>query len=626
MPPDTPDFDSMSPEEVMAWLESLAKRQGAHEGFTTAANVDIPEIDPSTVTIDEPGYVPYGETPPARPPQSVPARVEQPAASAPPVTPPAPARLPFADDEAEQETQVAPVAPAAQGLAWLESLAADQGGDFPQFDLSALTVEPTPPAAPPPANPLSWLESLAEGRPPAAPPAPATPPPAPDLTSVEDPLAAGVDPMVWLESLARRQGARAEELTTRADAPLPPSAPSPAAADPAAWLESLAAEGGFEPAPAASAPMSDDAIRRALQAGEEIPPDQMAAFLDRQLARQIEAGELSAQALDEEEALAPLPAFDPDAPPVPGDIPAWLLEQVQIPPAVERLQRPPLVEEIVEPPPVLDLPDWLRDDFADEQVPELEDIFAAEEPAPAAAAEFIDASDPWVEAFEQEAQMPDVDSGELPEWYTRNLRDPARLAAVERLARGEPPQEAAAALPPETHLPPGEPEAVPEWAEASAPTEALPDWLREETAADEDMPDWLREAEAAVSPADIPDWLRDTVETPEPPPAPARPPAPAAPPPAPAPVHQPAAALDVSALLASARASASAGDLNAGLAGYEQIIRANTALDAVVDDLTRLAEQHANNPAVYRVLGDGLMRQGRLQAALDTYRKALNQL
>ncbi|MGQ9888319.1 MAG: hypothetical protein ACUVSX_07505, partial [Aggregatilineales bacterium] len=157
-------------------------------------------------------------------------------------------------------------------------------------------------------------------------------------------------------------------------------------------------------------------------------------------------------------------------------------------------------------------------------------------------------------------------------------------------------------------------------------------WLREEVAADEALPDWLREAEAAVSPADIPDWLRDTVEMaelPRPAPQPVAAPAPvsqpaAAPPPPPA--YQPAAALDVSALLASARASASAGDLNAGLAGYEQIIRANAALDAVVDDLTRLAEQHAGNPAVYRVLGDGLMRQGRLQAALDTYRKALNQL
>ncbi len=634
MPPaDTPDFDSMSPEEVMAWLETLAKRQGAHEGFTTAANLDVPEIDPSTVVIDEPGYVPYGETPPARP--AAPPRAEPPAAAAPPpVRRAEPARLPFEDDE--QETQPAPASPAAQGLAWLESLAADQGGDFPQIDLSALTVEPPAPAAPAPpvaANPLAWLESLAEGQEEAAAPPPASPAPA----SVGDPLAAGVDPMLWLESLARRQGARAEELTTAANIPLPaapPPAPPKPAADPAAWLESMATDAGFDAdeAGADDEQMSDDAVQRALQTGAEIPSDQMAAFLDRQLARQIDAGELSAQALyEEDEAAASFSFdFDPDAPPVPGDIPAWLLEQVQLPSAADAPEQPPLVEDIVEPPAVQDLPDWLRDDFVEESVPELEDIFAAEEPALAAdAASFIDPSDPWVEAFEQEEQMPDVNSGVVPDWYARNLSDPARQAAVERLARGESAE--AETLPLETHLAPGEPEIVPEWAaadttEAFEAEAAVPDWLREQPAAEADVPDWL--AEAAIDPTEIPDWLRDTIEAGEP----ARPepqpaaPAPAYQPPAPVPAPAPAAALDLDAALASARASARAGDVSAGLAAYEKIIRANTALETVVEDLTRLVEQHGENPAVYRVLGDGLMRQGRLQAALDTYRKALNQL
>ena len=59
MPPaDTPDFDSMSPEEVMAWMESLAKRQGANsEGFTTSADMEIAEVDPDSVQLDEPGYI-----------------------------------------------------------------------------------------------------------------------------------------------------------------------------------------------------------------------------------------------------------------------------------------------------------------------------------------------------------------------------------------------------------------------------------------------------------------------------------------------------------------------------------------------------------------------------------------
>ncbi|HLV36687.1 MAG TPA: hypothetical protein VKY59_16305, partial [Spirillospora sp.] len=94
--------------------------------------------------------------------------------------------------------------------------------------------------------------------------------------------------------------------------------------------------------------------------------------------------------------------------------------------------------------------------------------------------------------------------------------------------------------------------------------------------------------------------------------------------PAPAPIPAPAG--DIPAALESARSKADSGDLEGSLREYESIIRANAALDQVSDDLTRLAERHQDNPAVYRVLGDSLMRQGKLQAALDTYRKALNQL
>ena len=88
-----PDFDNMSQDEIMAWMETLAKRQGASEGFTTTADMDIAEVDPNTAVIDEAegGYVPYGQertqpvnTQPAAPAPAKPA--DRPA----PVTPPAP--------------------------------------------------------------------------------------------------------------------------------------------------------------------------------------------------------------------------------------------------------------------------------------------------------------------------------------------------------------------------------------------------------------------------------------------------------------------------------------------------------------------------------------------------------
>ncbi|MBZ0277009.1 MAG: hypothetical protein K8I60_12740, partial [Anaerolineae bacterium] len=103
-------------------------------------------------------------------------------------------------------------------------------------------------------------------------------------------------------------------------------------------------------------------------------------------------------------------------------------------------------------------------------------------------------------------------------------------------------------------------------------------------------------------------------------------PAPAPRPASPAPVPAQSANIDVAATLGSARQKITGNDLDGGLGEYERLIRANAELPTVVGDLSRLVTQYKDNPAVYRVLGDGLMRQGQLQAALDIYRKALNQL
>src|SRR5579871_4813516 len=89
MSDNTPDFDKMSPEEIMAWMETLAKRQGATEGLTTSADMDIPEIDPNTVVIDEPGYVPYGKerTQPVQAQPPAPKALERPASPPEPIAP-----------------------------------------------------------------------------------------------------------------------------------------------------------------------------------------------------------------------------------------------------------------------------------------------------------------------------------------------------------------------------------------------------------------------------------------------------------------------------------------------------------------------------------------------------------
>jgi hypothetical protein len=95
----------------------------------------------------------------------------------------------------------------------------------------------------------------------------------------------------------------------------------------------------------------------------------------------------------------------------------------------------------------------------------------------------------------------------------------------------------------------------------------------------------------------------------------------------PAPVPR-VAAVDVSATLQSAQQKASAGDIDGAMLDYEAVVRANQALEQVEKAVDKLAtsDSYKRNPAVFRVLGDVRMRQGKLQEALDTYRRALNML
>lgn len=735
MADNTPNFDAMSPEEIMAWMESLAKRQGADQGFTTSADVEIAEIDPDSVVIDEPGYVPPEgskaakqmlNAPPPAPKPAVAAKVPAPApkpAAPPPEPPPAAqpvaAQLSIFDEPAPaqavdapdwlsslgDEVKAQPLPPAPEptipsGLSWLESLAVDSGAGTGEIDLSLLGAELPPLESEPlAANPIDWLESLAQSD--SLPPEPVSVGGGDDPVDWLDALAQGQgvveppietdavpadDPINWLESLARGQGARAEEFTTAADLDIPPQEtaealtpgyteytyetpgmaaksepPKEVAAfassndvpkDPAAWLDSLAAQafGGSKPpaAPAPTdAPMSDNEIQQALKRGDLVPHDQMEAWMQRQLqegAQRTEPEELAGD-------------YDPDAPPVKADLPDWLLEQVGTPMPFDEPdvvpasapQTPALIETILEPPDVDNIPDWLKDE--EPSMDELDSIFATSpqedwsaagsQPmsdmvvtAPISGVE-IDPNDPWVEALEMEYKEK---AGLPPE---------PMVAQVISTPAGAPAALQEASLPAETELPAGIADVVPDWLSSvtgeqemvAEPEAEMPDWLTPDVTASQpapavasEVPDWL--ADVDIEPADIPDWLKQSITTTSDSPVIVATPAAAAPPPAaitpvrasPAPIPAAAQKIDVAAVLQSARQQLTANDIVGSLSGYEQLIRANAELDAVVDDLAKMADKFKTSAAVHRVLGDGLMRQGKLQAALDTYRKALNQL
>jgi len=766
MADNTPNFDAMTPEEIMAWMESLAKRQGAAEGFTTAADVEIPEIDPDSVVIDEPGYVPsegkdrgkrIGPVIPSKPaattsppppaPEPIAAKPAQPEPEPEPIaaeqtsifddleaepelgeipdwlsdmkpTEPEPVAAPVASTPAPPPPPAAPAPePELGGLSWLESLAVDAGAStgMPELDLSSLASEITGTPAPssePVANPIDWLESLAQTPPELEPePEPALADPVDwletlaqgqgsETVAAPEPAASGENPINWLESLAKRQGAREEELTTTADAELPSASSASSSApgyseytydtpgiakppapvestpqDPAAWLDSLATQAfesnqprsaAFTPSePEASNQMSDDEIQQALKRGEIVPHDQMEAWMQRQLqegARRPEPEELAGD-------------YDPDAPPIKAELPDWLIEQVGAPTSFEEPdeanpfipipQTPALIEDIVEPPAVADMPDWLRDD--EPPADELDSIFATpqqenwnetvgftQSSAVAKAPVDLDPNDPWVEALEMEYAQ---SHGEQPPTPAAPVAPPAaQVLPVDASLQD-------AALPAETQLPAGQIEPVPAWLTDSEPVEAaltetvfsepdlvadMPDWLKDDfedsqpvTPISGDVPDWLADVE--IEPDEIPDWLKQSITStsdqpaivisePPPPAAITAPPAP--PPPAaiapvrasPAPVPVSAQNIDVGTTLSTARSFAAANNVEGSLASYESLIRANAALDDVTDDLAKMADKIKTSAPINRVLGDALMRQGKLQAALDTYRKALNQL
>ena len=84
----------------------------------------------------------------------------------------------------------------------------------------------------------------------------------------------------------------------------------------------------------------------------------------------------------------------------------------------------------------------------------------------------------------------------------------------------------------------------------------------------------------------------------------------------------------LAAAINSARGKVDAGELPAALLDYEKLLTTSAGLQWVVGDMRELIAQaqYQANPSLHRVLGDALMRQGRLEAALDVYQHALSLL
>lgn len=655
-PPDNtgdefPDFEKMTLEQQMAWLESLARRQGAkEEEFTTAADLEIPV--PENPVIDEPGYVPYsisgdqsGSKKPAEPKPEIPAAPPpSPEPPAPPVFEiPSPPPLEF---DRVGQAEEAEMDEAADPMHWLSSLAARPGEELDSlaFDFEAGIPESLGEEA---ETDTREFEPEAELSPAEFEVAPLETQDWSSPISMDDVLAGNVDPQLWLESLAARQGARPDELVTSADlsiADVPedavidepgyvpydissgsakaeqPREPAPESleplggADPMTWLESLAKRQGAsaeefttaadlqvpevpegttvdEPGYSDYSPFAQEEAEFEFAGRDQFAEEQPMDFGEadaslswlEELAAVPDAGMADFLSLEQEIAEEPLSVETPAE--AAEDMLAGLTDeeiayrqaQGQLTGAQELawLQRQAAKlaearrsepEEVVEVEPAelapAELPDWLlqiRDETEPEVVAEEpeEPALVAEEDLIPAVSEMADLPDWLAEAAPQEeTELPELtfDTGVESLWaepveeVAPVLEEEGIESELVAFLKGDlVPDEAdqlAEALDDEYDRRVAGDESEPEWyteavahgagepvTPAEAPAEPaaqafsevaeavpveMPDWLKETEAPapaiEGAMPDWLTEPVAAAEEVILPDWLHEEIE------------------------------------------------------------------------------------------------------------------
>lgn len=449
--------------------------------------------------------------------------------------------------------------------------------------------EPSPPAS------LEEPMPLAEAAPPAE--IPPVEEAAPALATMEGDDADADEAMAWLEGLAARQGASEEAFVTSVE-----EREAAAAADKPEWLRAPTEELKPPTEEVAEERLPDWLGEPAVEAEEKAPAPLVAeedtiSWLDKLAEEQgVSADAVVTEALEADKPEPPVPAIDEDA--------------EAIPVAVE------------------ELPDWLLGDTGARE--EMEKAIA--EPTPSDEGDI----DPLARVEEEDLA-----------WLSEALSEEEPAEDVDELKAllGEAEDEAE--------------EAVPDWLRDEAPTSVaeapvekaeeveLPDWLRDES---------IREAEAPMDTlgAFLKDVEEPAEETPAPEPIappvaetlPPAPPQPVSPPvaetPTPAPVAEiapgkPTGLLpeyeqklsaepeDYETRLALAREHLALGNYEESLNAYDELISSGQKLGEAAADLQDIiAGKRVRDPRTYRLLGDALMAQGRLQEALAAYRGALD--
>lgn len=558
-PPDNtgdefPDFENMSFEEQMAWLESLARRQGAgDEQLTTAADLDIPL--PVDAEIDEPGYVPFEGSRSAR-------EMKQQQSSA---------ASPTAHEDEERirvDRQQAPDdehddMPDDTGgedpMRWLDSLTAqptsdDLGVVFPAMDSDEaqdafedlddlLDLEPDETFAQFDADDELGQAAEDDDAGDFQEPTHDTEEVLARVGDADDPLG-GIDPMLWLESLAARQGASLSELTTSADLDIADVSPDAVIDEPGyvPFEGSRSARVAAQMANVEGASKADDQLDQSFGFAEEADDfstqrDQDEAHFDYDDTGDVGADdeellEAFGELTDDDESMAWLESFDKrqgagdeellteadrDVPELPGDTivdePGYVeyAPLSTLPPDTAASDRRDREEELVglaafERDAADEGLSWLAD-LAAEPDQDVADFLAFEDDTPD---DYEDVSEAVDYAWKTPAapnQDVDLLAGMSDEDIAaaqaqRTLTPEQELAWLKRQARAlAETREAEQALEGDLDVPPAEPGEIPEWLEdvrktAEQEMQLAADAVLDDSEIEEaELPDWLQEAD-----------------------------------------------------------------------------------------------------------------------------------
>ena len=448
------------------------------------------------------------------------------------------------------------------------------------------------------AEPLDVVQDKPIGVTPAEPPAPAPVAPPPSLGSLGTSAAEQDAAMLWLESLAAKQGAKSEELLTK---------PGDRTEKPPEWVEQAKAVGEVQPA--APAPEPEPV---APPAPAPVAPaaslDQLGTSAAEQDAAMLWLESLAAKQGAKSEELITKPEDRTEKPP------EWVKhakEVGDITPAVHQ----PMEEE-----PHLSRPIW------DEK--ELAEIPPSEPRA-------IDQTGVWLREMEEkdEREEPPVEP------------EPAAWAGEIEFS---PPSPAVTSTEPSAEAD------LPSWLRGLEERESTP----VPPITDDKLPDWLRSDEREVPPPPEPthpaDWTTEAPKAvtwpsaaPEQKPAPAPKPTPEPTPkpvmkPAPEPVKKEVRLPEPEPLvpeksklkrtgmlpslidpnLALARDAMLHGKIPDALQVYNTLIRKGKLLEDITFDLKEALYRFPVEVSIWQVLGDAYMRANRLQDALDAYTKA----